>query len=483
MASSVGKGSSWLVIGRVSGMGASFLLFMLLSWRSTDTLGIFRTAMTFLLILDNIPLLGMHRWLASEIGRRLSESSAIFMMGCRVAIAVGVIASFVLLGIAAAGTYGETGSRCIVAVALVGIPSAVNLCVMSALIGLGHSQQSAIITLIETLARVSVSIMLVLAKADLVWIFIVYGVTRWLCAGWGFLAVRRLVAGSSPVVGSSLRREFYGQMPNLAMAMAGFLTIRMAAMLILPIVRNGAEAGLYAAPFQLFDLLMLLPTIMTISTNFAFVESAALSESALMRVTNQLIALSAMFAMPVAALGLVLAEPGIEGLFGTAFLGSVTPFRLLLAGLLLMVLDQILSLNMAVSQDYRTDRICVTSGGAVTALGTWVLGTVWGASGAALALVLGCATTVLMRVILRPQLMRIRLFSDAIRRETIAAIGAAAAVAAVLPFLRLHGPMALLAAVLLALAGGLIYLALLHRLGGLGGRRIQRIRMLMARRG
>jgi hypothetical protein len=57
---SVIKGSSVLIAGRVAGMAGSFLLFLLLTWRSTEVAGVFRVAVTYFTMMDFLPLLGMH---------------------------------------------------------------------------------------------------------------------------------------------------------------------------------------------------------------------------------------------------------------------------------------------------------------------------------------------------------------------------------------------------------------------------------------
>ena len=53
------KGSVVLILGRVVGMAGGFLLFLVLTWRSKEDAGVFRIALTYLSLLDFLPLLGL----------------------------------------------------------------------------------------------------------------------------------------------------------------------------------------------------------------------------------------------------------------------------------------------------------------------------------------------------------------------------------------------------------------------------------------
>src|SRR6516165_3059474 len=123
---SVIKGSGTLIIGRVAGLVVGFVLLMLLTRRSAEVAGVFRTTVTFLVIMDFLPLLGMHRWLAIEISHRVELGSAIFVVACWFATSIAALSAVAYLGIASLGFYGADTSACLEVVALGTIPSALN---------------------------------------------------------------------------------------------------------------------------------------------------------------------------------------------------------------------------------------------------------------------------------------------------------------------------------------------------------------------
>lgn len=479
---SVIKGSSVLILGRVAGMAGSFLLFLLLTWRGTEVAGMFRVAVTYFTIMEFLPLLGMHRWVAAEIARRVDEQYALFEIACGFAGAVAVICAAAYFAIASSGLYNPQVSGCLKLVALTTIASAINLCSLSALVGLGYSHQAGLLSLFETVIRSSLAIFLVVLKADLFSVMLVFTGARYAIAAVGYVLVRSHVGHTSRSIGRPLLTAFLTQVPNLALSTVGFLAIRNAAMLLLPPLRSDSAAGLYAAPFQLFDMVLMAPTVLTISTNYIFVESSRRSVSALRRSANQLIDITALYVLPVAVLGFVLARPIIETLFGIAYGGSILPLRLLLASALVVSLDQILALSMAVSGHYRADRTCMVFGAAATVAVTCLSSGAWGASGAALGFLVGVTCTLALRLRLMRWLVRVLPLARATQGPTIAAVAAGIAVWAALIGFGGNGHIPPWFAVLLAAAGGVLYCLVLYWRGGLTGERFMQVQAFMARR-
>lgn len=482
-AGSVMKGSTVLIVGRVVGMLGGFVLMLLLTWQSSEMAGIFRTIITYLTILDFVPLLGMHRWIATQITRRGGEGHAVFTLACWFAIGVSIVTGMAFLAIALAGAYDSDTSSCLRIAALAALPSAINLCSASALVGLGHTHQSGLVSLLEMLTRSSLAIILVVLGIDLTWVIAVYVGSRWFFAGAGLYLVRTHIGQMPARVDRSLAREFLSQVPNLALSMIGFLVMRNAAMVLLPLFRGAAETGYYAAPLQFFDLLMLVPTVLTISTNHAFSESASRSSASLRQNTMRLIYITAIFVVPAVLLGLVLAGPMILTVYGSAYEASIVPFRLILLCVAVASLDQILALSMVVSGGFKTDRICMSAGAVTVVVAICLLGGGWGAIGAAAAVLLGSICTLGIRLFFMRRLIRVRPLLESTRRQTIAALIAGAVVAIALPWTSLGGHFKLFFDILLGLFGCLIYLAIFYWSGGLNQKRIRMIRSFMARRG
>ena len=278
-------------------------------------------------------------------------------------------------------------------------------------------------------------------------------------------------------------RDFLSQVPNLALSMLGFLAIRNAAMVLLPWFRDAFAAGTYAAPYQLFDLLLLIPTVLTISTNHAFVESARHSLSSQRRSTNELASITATYVFPLAAVGCVLARPIIELLFGPAYDGSIVPFQLLLLAAPIVSLDQVFSLSMVTAGDYRSDRICLVAGALTVIAACCLLSGPWGAAGAATGLLLGAAVNLALRLHFMRGVLRARLLAGSLRLPALATAAAAGFVWLALATAAPAGEPPRAAALLLAPLGGAAYLAALYLSGGLSRRRLGRLQAFVARRG
>ena len=480
---SVIKGTGVLILGRAAGMIGGFLLFMLLSRQSTEIVGGFRVSITFLGITEFLPLLGMHRWLAAEIGRNVDEQYAIFVMACWFALGVGALCGLTYLSIAYAGVYSPDLSACLKLVAVTALASAINLCALSALVGLGHSDQSGLLGMGETFVRSAAAITLVILGAKLFTIILVFAVTRYVTAAAGFALVHRHIRHTSRKVRWSLVQNFLSQAPNLALSLIGFLTIRNVGILLLPLFRGESEAGLYAAAFQLFDMVLLVPTVLTISTNYVFVKSSERSTPSLRHNTNQLIGITALFVLPAAILGGVLARPVIEIPFGTAFDASVLPFRILLLAAIVMSLDQILALSMVVAARYQADRYCMLIGAVVTVGATCALSGRLGATGTALAFLMGVACTLALRFQFMRWLVRAPHLLEAVHRPAVAAAIAGVAVAVVYRWTDVEGRFPITLGLLLAAFGGIVYGLALYWRGAFTRKRLRQVQAFMTKRG
>jgi O-antigen/teichoic acid export membrane protein len=478
---SVLKGSAVLIFGRTAGMAGSFLLFLFLTWRSKEAAGAFRIALTYLALMDFLPLLGMHRWVASEIAHRKEQQFALFELSCLFAIGVALSCGGVYVIIASVRVYGADASGCLEIVALTAAGSAINLCSLSALIGLGQSHVAGYLSLLETVARSALSILLIYMGAPIIWIVLVFAVTRYSTAAAGYGLVRAQVSRTSRRIDRTLVAAFLSQAPNLALSTVGFLAMRNAAVLLLPIFQGDAAAAVYSAAFQLIDLALLAPTMLMVSANHILAESARESPASLRRNTRELITISAAFFLPVATLGIALAGPIVTTLFGADYRAAAPALRILLVGACVLSLDQVLALAMTVSGRYRADRLCMTIGPAASVIATCLLSRPWSVTGAATGFFIGAGVTVAIRLSLMRWLLRPRLVAAAVRPPAVAAICVGLFVAVIAEWAGGDRGLSTLNAVLLTGFGTGLYCVILYERGGLRGRRLARAVAFMAK--
>ncbi|MFX9042801.1 hypothetical protein ABTN45_20545, partial [Acinetobacter baumannii] len=73
--------------------------------------GIFRTAVTYLTISEFLPLLGMHRWLATEMAAQAHRRRAVFRVALGLAMGVSAVMALLYLVIALTGIYSAPVSH------------------------------------------------------------------------------------------------------------------------------------------------------------------------------------------------------------------------------------------------------------------------------------------------------------------------------------------------------------------------------------
>lgn len=385
---SVAEGGVTIVLARVIGMGCAFLLFVMLARQSEVEAGVFRSVATFMVISEFLGLLGTQRWLAVAIAPEGSRRWQLFLASIALAAMTAAVMAAIYVGISFSTLYGPEISEGLRLAALSTLPAAVLTVVQTTLVGIGSSQRMGLLNLLENVVRSLSSIACLLAGFHVLSVIIVFVVCRWLVALVGFVMVYRQLQGTGWRPQGMLIRDLIHQVPRFAMIMASFLMIRNAALVMLPVLVDEREVAFFAVPYQLYDLALLVPTILAISSNFLFVTRAQRGPGSLRWAVAQLWSLTSVFLLPLVMLSLVFGADLLHALFGRRYDASILPFYLLMLATPLMALDQVLSQAMQSSRRFREDAISMLLGAALVIAGTFVLGDAWGATGAALTLLL-----------------------------------------------------------------------------------------------
>jgi O-antigen/teichoic acid export membrane protein len=403
-------------------MGFGFVLFLLLAWRSREDVGVFRTVVTYLAISELLPLLGMQKWLATEMSQRVPARRQLLILGLIFSLITSLIISACYLVIAHSDVYGpdiSTGLRLIAAAA---VASGVVLTTNAALVGIGLSHTMGVLNLTENLVRSTIGISLVLIGAPLYQIILVFLLCRWSIAVAGVVVLLPRLPNYPTAPTRDMFLAFTSHISRLATIMVAFLVTRYAGLILLPWLRGENEAGIFAVPFQLYDLVMLVPTVFVISSTFVFNKSATKGNAALRRNIDQLIYLTSILVFPIMSLSVVMGEQIILVLFGPTYLSSVIPFQLLMIATAVTALDQILSQAIVAARQYRIDLISVAVGAAAAVISTYFLSVSHGASGTAAAFLLSLTLTLLVRILLVRGFLRLNSFWRLISRQVTAAI-------------------------------------------------------------
>lgn len=389
-----------IILARVIGMGFAFLLFVMLARQSDVQAGVFRLLATYLVISELIGLLGTQRWLVVEIGQEVTRRGQLFLAGSALALMTAVLVALVYLGISFSGWYGSDISEGLQLTALAAIPAALLTNIQTTLLAVGMSQRIGLLNLCENVARSVIGIGCVLSGWGALSVIVIFVACRWLTTLIGLAIIVRTLEWGGWRLRSELLYELIRQVPRFALIMLAFLLMRNAALLLLPILADEREVALFAVPYQFYDIALLVPTILALSSNSLFVNRAARGSRALRWAISQLWSLTAMFLLPLVMLSMVFGADLLLAIFGQRYASSVSALYWLMLGALLMALDQVLSQAMQATKRFREDAISTLCGASVALVGTIQLGGAWGAAGAAFALLITLMCVLVVRFIM-----------------------------------------------------------------------------------
>ena len=395
---SVAKGGGSLMVARLLGMGLSFLLFLVLARNSAEDAGFFRTVVTYILMAEFLGMLGLHRWLSTEIAPEGHHRWPVFLATTTFTIGSSVLLTIVYFVIAYLGIYSPSLSKGIFLGALAVIPSGIFSCVQSALVGIGRSQSMGKLTLLESMVRCIASIGLLLLEypvIDIVWVFVV---TRWIIALIGMYSLTRTFQADTWIPKLSLLKQVAWQSPRFAVIILAFVLLKNAGLIILPALHNEAEAGVFAVAYQLFDLILIVPSVLALASNNLFVNKANQSDVSLRKISAQLISITSLALFPLAAITAGFAPNFLHFLYGPHYLAAKNPLMLLMLASSFMMIDQVLSQVMVARKDYHSDMRSILVGGISAVILTVIASHWFGATGASAALAVAILMAVLTRL-------------------------------------------------------------------------------------
>ena len=154
--------------------------------------------------------------------------------------------------------------------------------------------------------------------------------------------------------------------------------------LLLGFLLTQQDVGLYTAPYRVVFLLLAIAVAIYAAYLPAYTRAAELKDGQLSDLVNRSLELAAAAGIPLAVGGMVLAEPLLTLLFGSAYAGGAGAFRWLLLGVAVIFLYSGARNVLIVLGQTRTDLALVATAAAINvALNCWVIPR-YGIEGAAL---------------------------------------------------------------------------------------------------
>jgi O-antigen/teichoic acid export membrane protein len=443
---------------RTVGAASSLILSWLIARQSAGALGVFRTLFSYLLIGDLVALLGMQTYVMREISLYPGSIRKNGLHALLFALMVALGGIILMCGLAffshgysptiRHGLYFVAGSLPATAASLVGV---------SILIGLGKAPTCSFIQGAEAVVRTVTGIVLILLGYGIVPVIAVMCIVRLLLPFAYWYAVKPSFSDEPAKVDWAFFRNFIAQVPTFAGITSLAMVLRFAAPLALPWMLNDAAAGQFGAAYIFIDLVMMIPTKLTINLMPVLARKGQESGSVLIESCRQGIKVMAIGVLPVAAILAVVATPMFASIFpGKAtYAISATVLKVVIWTCCLQSIDQVLSAAIIAKGKQHIDlqTLAVGSGGIIVLLA--ILVPPFGIMGAAYSILGGFTLLVVTRFILvGRQIGNMHPFELLWRPVMAAVVAMIAAMAAT----RVHW----LAG---ATAGGLAYVATLLVLG------------------
>ncbi len=465
---SVAKGGSSVALARMVGMVFSFLLFILLARQSAEAAGVFKTVMTYVIIAESMSMLGLQRWLATEIATLDQQRWALFWTTTVFTLLISVLLCLVYVGVTVTEIYEAQVNQGVLLGALAVIPSGLYACVQSALLGNGQSHYLGKLNMVENISRCSVGIVLILQHQSVYWLIAVFVLARWVVALQGFYYLQTQLTHTSYKISKHFLEKLKHAAPKFALIIAASLILRNAGLLVIPALSSLTEAGRYAVSYQLYDLMLILPSVLAMTSIHLFSNKASESRAGLRQAAMHLAAVAGIAIFPITAITGAFSEQVITLFYGNKYLHGEQTLMILMLAAALTIIDIVLSQVMQSRKDYHNDMISIVIAAIVAAISTYFLTLLLGANGAAFALTIALLVNIVVRCILLKNIFAWQLLCLSTWRPAVAStlLFVSFRYGLKLEYLRWHDPEGFLWLVWLP-AAVLFYLLMLWLLGGL----------------
>jgi len=392
------RSSLLMVAARILSAVGSFTLFWIISQENVAQLGAFRTVFVFFLACDFLPLLGMNQYIIREISLLRKQGRAIFASGFLFTCLTSLFIIPVLIAVALFGRYSPQVSSGILIVAASVPATAVALCCQSVLIGTGDGASFGFLQGGEIILRTVIGGALFLLSSDIITIFYCFALIRWLSLIPYLKKIILLLPEGSWKFRSQFVREFFIHVPSFAGIMLFFLVIRFSPQLMVPWMVGDTGAGYFALIYQFLDLLLLVPTALTINLMPVLAVQAGRSSRALEETSLQSLKLVTILLLPAVLFIGIKAESILVLIFGPQYRPAAPLLSITIGSGLIMAWDQVFSTAMVAAKQQKLDLITLAVAGSGMLLLLYIFILRYAVLGAAIAFIFGMTLLIICRI-------------------------------------------------------------------------------------
>lgn len=321
-----------------------FFVFAARRWSGRE-LGEFATAYAIFLLLRQAPLLGLHVPLIRQLAQDSSALASLAPNALTIAfVTAGLLAP--LVGLLGWWIYPASLHDGLWLVGAALLPTAAIVVAESILVSQQRLARVAALGVAETIVRTLIWLALVLAGAGLTAVcaglFVAQlGMAPWYYASSGPRAALRLGRARGPAL-----RRLLAQTPTFAGILFLSAALSRLDFLMLAALSTLEQAGLYAAPYKLYETALVVPSVLTLALFPAVSALSKQRSEELEQLVRLLVRLVVTLGVPAALVIMMLSGPIVTGLFGEGF-ASAGPLLTILAPVpVIVAVDQTLTMAL-----------------------------------------------------------------------------------------------------------------------------------------
>jgi O-antigen/teichoic acid export membrane protein len=321
---------------------ASFVLFNILAryWGS-ELLGEFSTITTYFMLLMQIPLLGLHLLIIRDVAANPGKTGAVVSSAMAISLSVSILL-VVIVSCIGRFLYPESLHAAFYVLSLSCIPTAFIVVIESLLIGQEKVHTMALVNIVESVLRSLVCILLFWAGFGLVALISVYLICRF-AAMFAYL----LNSGINTYLKSGIDRRqvalYMVKMPTFLAILIFSASIGRLDFIFLSLVGNMQDVGLYAVPFKLYELGLMIPSMIVMVLFPTFARLFNESRTHFNQAYSLLVRAMVISGLPACITVAYLSSDILHLLFGEEYMQGTHVLQLLSFAVLFMGLDQLLS--------------------------------------------------------------------------------------------------------------------------------------------
>lgn len=334
---------------RFASAGLSFVLFWLIARKlGTATLGGYTLVMSLFVLLQQLPLLGLHLKVIRDVAADPQDTAHLLANATLLASLVGVLLALGL-GISGMQFYQGEVSAAILFAAVALVPTGWINAMEAVVMGQQRMRLYAGVNLLEIVLRVASGVAVVLLDGGLVALFVSFFLCR-LLAAWAYLIAGgywRALKWREMRFADAL--ALLHQMPVFFWIMLCSAAINRFDFLFLSRMGSLSDVGMYATGYKIYEVAMMVPSMLTVVLYPMFSNLYANQRAEFHVVFARTFRYVFMAGMPLAMGVAWLATDIVAAIFGAAYLQSGMVLQILIFATVLVGLDQLLTMVLLVS--------------------------------------------------------------------------------------------------------------------------------------